>query len=529
MRLFLDLIENLNQSKVEKDNVQALSYYFSNESPKEGIATLALLSQKKPARIAKTNELKTWLLFEKSIPEWLYEDCEKATNDPLETLGLLASGKKEKGGTPIQISDLLGYVQEIKSIEKEDQRDSIVQIWSKLDFKECHFFNKLITGSFRTSIPISVLAKSLALAFDQDEFNIQNKLKSNWKPDGKTLTDWLKEESPEGESKKPYPFHDFTRLEIVDEISNPEHWLVEWKYEGLRCQIMVMESKVWLWTLDHEMVSGQFPEIVQSAEKLPHGTVLEGQILPLTDGKVASSDILKARLRSKKPGKKELGSSEFYFLVFDQLESRTEDIRHLPLQARKAIIESTLSETRIDRFFIEKTMGFSTLLELEEIQNQARENHASGLMLKKSTASYTHDKDNKNWLAMALKPITLNAVLLYAKKGKETQSNKFDNFTLAAWDEGKLVPFVNLSMAFSTPDQHKIGSFIKLNTVENFGPVRSLKPGLVFEISFDSIETSARHKSGIILKKAKLVQIRWDLKIEEAIHLRELKAMTVKG
>ena len=167
-------------------------------------------------------------------------------------------------------------------------------------------------------------------------------------------------------------------------------------------------------------------------------------------------------------------------------------------------------------------------MELEEIQNQARENHASGLMLKKTTAAYTHEKDNKNWVALALKPITLNAVLLYAQKGKETQSNKFDNFTLAAWEDGKLVPVVNLSNAFSTPDQHKLDSFIKLNTVEKFGPVRSLKPGLVFEISFDSIETSARHKSGLMIKKATLVRIRWDLKIEEAIYLRELKAMTVK-
>jgi DNA ligase 1 len=353
---------------------------------------------------------------------------------------------------------------------------------------------------------------------------VAHRLMGNWSPLTHTWEEIMESEIGDF-SGLPYPFflaYALTEPQMPAIEKAVREWYAEWKWDGIRGQLIKRNGQVFLWSRGEELISNQFPELTSAAmQQLPDGTVLDGEIVVMQNGYVASFNVLQTRLNRKKITDKVCRESPATFIVYDIPEFDGKDIRPSPLVERRTLLQ-TLFESLTPPFYLAPQWTASSFAELATLRENARESGAEGLMLKHKNSPYLSGRKSGYWWKWKVEPLTLDAVLIYAQAGHGRRANLYTDFTFALWDKDKLVPFAKAYSGLTDAELLKLDKWIKQHTIERFGPVRSVSAELVFELAFEGVQKSSRHKCGYAVRFPRILRWRSDKPATEANLLEDL-------
>ena len=525
MKHFANLFRQLDSTTRTTLKVNALESYFRTAPPQDALWVIALFTSKRPRRTVSTKILREWAAELADIPLWLFEESYHIAGDLAETIALVlppAQSTNEKS-----LSTIITELKALRSAEEEVKKAAVLETWQSLDTDERFLFNKLITGGFRVGVSKKLLAKGLAKALDKPETEIAHRLMGDWTPDTITYEELLLSDDFDESISKPYPF--FLAYPVdgkVEDFGSLDQWMVEYKWDGIRGQLIKRQGQVFVWSRGEELINASFPEFQRLTESLGDDYVLDGEIVVHRDGKLGSFKDLQSRLGRKTVSAKRLKELPASIIVYDLLEYHGEDIRHLPQSVRRQHLETVVKQLDSGMITLSPIITAESWATLKEIREGARAIDAEGLMLKRADAPYQVGRKKGGWWKWKLDPYTIDAVMLYAQRGHGRRTNLYTDYTFAVWnDDGKLVTFAKAYSGLTDAEFKEVTRFVKANTIESFGPVRSVRPELVFEIAFEGISKSSRHKSGIALRFPRILRWRRDKKVEEANHLDDLVAL----
>ncbi|MBK9255778.1 MAG: ATP-dependent DNA ligase [Saprospiraceae bacterium] len=529
MKLFAQLFTDLDRTTSTLQKVNLLAQYFKNAlSDEDRLWAIALFTHRRPSRTVNTTLLRTWCAKEAGIPLWLFEENYHIIGDLAETIALLYPGSTKT--SQFTLTYWVNYISDLKNCDEQQKFESITNAWNQLDSGERLIFNKLITGGFRIGVSDKLLVKALSVYTRLEENLITHKLMGNWSPDVTTFQKLIFEESEVSLLSRPYPFYLAYPLSEMDTENNesqlnPETWAAEWKWDGIRCQFIKRKGHIFMWSRGEELITNKFPEFLKS-ETVPDNIVLDGELVAFKDDKPLDFNVLQTRLGRKTISSAILKSAPACFIAFDILEYENQDIRHLAFEERRKILETIAHKWNDNNHFqLSPLVHFDSLEQLKQKRATARNTGAEGLMLKKQNGTYLAGRKTGEMWKWKLDPYTIDAVMIYAQRGHGRRANLFSDFTFAVWDNDRLVPFTKAYSGLTDIEMTEITQFVKKNTLENFGPVSSVKPELVFEIAFEGINESKRHKAGVALRFPRIKLWRRDKSADNANSLEDLKKL----
>jgi len=484
---------------------------------------MAILSHRRPKRTVKTSLLRQWAAELADIPLWLFEESYHKVGDLAETIALVLPPAEKQHD-----ASLAQWIAVIKNLDKKEEafkKATVIDALQGLTYNERFVFNKLITGSFRVGVSQKLMMRALAKFEDQDENTIAHRLMGNWTPDTITYEALIRAENPLDDISRPYPFYLAYAIDGEPEnLGNPDDWQVERKWDGIRGQLIIREDNLFVWSRGEELVTDKFPEYHPLTDLLPNGTVIDGEILPFKDGLPLTFNVLQTRIGRKNVTKKILESAPVILMAYDLLEYEGEDIRQRPLRERRALLEKILIEHPTNDI-----IKLSEIVEIDQWEQAAaaradsRAHFSEGLMIKRLDSDYKIGRKKGDWWKWKVDPLTIDAVMIYAQQGSGRRANMYTDYTFAVWDGDNLVPFTKAYSGLTDKEFNKITAWVRKNTKERFGPVRSVKPELVFELAFEGINLSTRHKSGVALRFPRMSRWRKDKPASEANTLKDLK------
>ncbi|MEP7079785.1 MAG: ATP-dependent DNA ligase [Ginsengibacter sp.] len=526
LRSFALLVQKVGTTTKTNEKLKALVEYFSKAHEKDKVWVIAIFSGRRPRRIASGSLLATWCCEKTLLPFWLFTESYHTVGDLGETIALLLPPKKEKTN---ETADLHYYLEQIISLEKvhEDlKKEFIVDCWAKMDTAERFVFNKLLTGSFRIGVSQKIIINALAKVVSADASQIAHRISGNWDPVTTSFDELLVHESLSADVSRPYPFYlSYALSGEPQSLGAPDDWQVEWKWDGIRGQIIKRNDELFVWSRGEELMTEKFPEYQILKEALRNGTVLDGEIIPLTNGEVLPFSLLQTRIGRKNISRKNLEDVPVGFIAYDLLEYGGEDFRNVPLFERRKQLEAIVQSVNHPSLQISLVIDFNDWDELAATREMSRSKNAEGLMIKKKDSVYRAGRKTGDWWKWKINPLTIDAVMIYAQKGSGRRSNLYTDYTFAVKDGDKLVSFAKAYSGLTDKEFAKVDYFVKRNSLEKFGPVRTVKPELVFEIAFEGIAASNRHKSGVALRFPRISRWRHDKKADEINTLDDLKEM----
>ena len=547
MEAFQALFDQLDRVTGTRAKVAALVAHFQEAAPEDAAWALTLLLGKRRRRLITGRRLREILRDRGGLADWLIDDCHGQVGDSAETITLLwpavrqnlapveAAVPRISSGQPLHwwMETLLPA---IRDLPDEEQSDAVIALWQAVPIEQHFIANKLLTGGFRVGVSTGLISRAVAQAFALDENLIVQRLMGGFEPSAERFQRLTAPEGAEERrsSSTPYPFFlasplDPGRLQDTD----PGNWQVEWKWDGIRGQLIHRGSGIYLWSRGEELVNDSFPELVDLGSALPNGSVLDGEVICWRNGETTplGFDQLQRRLGRKTVGATLRRECPMRFIAYDLLECDGEDIRDRPLEERQKLLSELLAD--IDhpegwRLKQSQTWALSHWPELNQQRNRAREQHAEGLMLKNRLSPYLSGRKRGHWWKYKLDPMTLDAVLLYAQAGSGRRANLFTDYTFGLWteeEEPQLVSFAKAYSGLNDTEILELDRWIRRNTLQRFGPARSVKAELVFEIGFEGIHASKRHKSGIAVRFPRILRWRRDKPAKEADRLAAAKQL----
>lgn len=521
MKAFAQLFTSLDQTNSTLKKVAALKEYFDTADAKDKLWTIALLSHKRPRRTVKTTLLRQWAAELGNIPDWLFEEAYHTVGDLAESIALIVP----KGNDQAQktLSEWIDTIQALRDRLDEEKKAVICKAWQGMGATERLVFNKLITGGFRMGVSQKLMTRALAQHTQLDEAELAHRLMGNWSPSDTSFDELLFASNRAADLSKPYPFYLAYPLDQAPAaLGKEEDWVVERKWDGIRGQVIVRGGEVFVWSRGEELVTDRFPELDFFKTLLPDGTALDGEIIPIKNDIPLPFGELQRRIGRKTIGKKLLAEVPIHLIAYDLLEYKGKDLRSAPLKERRAQLEALHRACTHERFRLSEAIVFQDWSELDAIRENARATHCEGLMLKKKDSPYRVGRKKGDWWKWKVDPLVIDAVMIYAQKGHGRRANLYTDFTFAVWDGEQLVPFTKAYSGLTDAEMNAVDAFVKKNTLERFGPVRSVTPELVFEIAFEGINRSTRHKSGIALRFPRINRWRKDKPTSEANTLSDL-------
>lgn len=525
MKRFAELYTRLDQTTKINTKVEELALYFDDVNDQDRLWTVAILSHRRPKRTVNTTLLRHWAAEMAGIPLWLFEESYHVVGDLSEAIALTLP--KPEGNNEQGLSYWVDYIKKLDKKEEEVKKEKVTAAWRKMNYTERLVFNKLIMGGFRIGVSQKLMVRALAKYTGIDENTLAHRLMGDWTPDDTTFENLILTKDPLEDISKPYPFYLAYALE--DEPHNiglPEEWIAERKWDGIRGQLIVRKDELFVWSRGEELVTDKFPEYAPLAELLPNGTVIDGEILPYKDGQPLTFNELQTRIGRKNVTKKIRERVPVVMVAYDLLEWEGEDWRKKPMQERRQQLMKLLEEVDTHGLLLlSEAVPFSAWEELEEERLNARQYHSEGLMLKRKDSVYRSGRRKGDWWKWKVDPLTIDAVMIYAQRGHGRRANLYTDFTFAVWDGDTLVPFTKAYSGLTDKEFREITSWVHRNTKERFGPVRSVEPKHVFEIAFEGIRKSSRHKSGVALRFPRIQRWRKDKPTSEANTLEHLHGM----
>ena len=526
MKHFAELFRRLDRTTKINDKVAALAEYFDTVGDdRDKLWTIALLSHRRPKRTVNSKLLRAWASDYAEIEVWLLEESYHVVGDLAETIALVLPPPEATSDR--RLSDWIETVQQLAKYDEEGKREAVTDAWKVLDYTERYLFNKLITGNFRVGVSQKLMTRALSKATGIEETNLAHRLMGNWTPDSTTYDELINSESATDDISRPYPFYLAYQLEQEPgELGDPSEWQAEHKWDGIRGQLIVREGELFVWSRGEELVTDKYPEYGPLAGLLPDGTVIDGEILPYAEGQPLGFNVLQTRIGRKTVSKKLLKEAPVVVMAYDLLELDGEDIRPRPMSERRELLEKLLDEHDTQGICVlSPVVQWSNWEELATERDTAREKFSEGLMLKRKNSPYRQGRKKGDWWKWKVDPLTIDAVMMYAQRGHGRRANLFTDFTFGVWDGDKLVPFTKAYSGLTDKEFNRITAWVRRNTIESFGPVRSVKPKHVFEIGFEGIRKSTRHKSGVALRFPRMLRWREDKPVNEANTKADLLAM----
>ncbi|MGB5977498.1 MAG: ATP-dependent DNA ligase, partial [Cyclobacteriaceae bacterium] len=385
----------------------------------------------------------------------------------------------------------------------------------------------LMTGGFRLGVSQALVVRAVAEVTDIVKAVVAHRIMGNWSPQDETFETLILEESKSDDLSKPYPFYLAYALESEPgDLGEPSDWQAEWKWDGIRSQFIYRGGNIFIWSRGEELITDKFPELHGLQAYLPDDIVIDAEIMPFKDGKPLPFASLQTRIGRKNVSKAILKKAPAVLFAYDLLELNGEDLREMPMQKRRELLEEIAEEaSRSGVLLLSPTVDFQSWSQLAELREKSREYYAEGFMLKHKNSPYKVGRKRGDWWKWKVEPLSIDGVLIYAQKGHGRRADLYSDYTFAVWNGDTLVPFAKAYSGLTDKEMKKVDYFVKRNTKERFGPVRTVKPELVFEIGFEGIQESSRHKSGVAVRFPRILRWRLDKKPEEANTLEELQSL----
>jgi DNA ligase 1 len=525
MKQFAALVNILGTSTGTNDKLDALSAYFTAASDRDKVWVIAIFSGRRPKRAVNSTQLQTWCIEISHLPQWLFEESYHTVGDLAETIALLLpeAGNEQPSHT------LSWYIDQLIAIQKADEtarKQFITSSWMQMDKEERFVFNKLITGGFRVGVSQKTMVNALAKTVSLNASVIAHRISGNWDPVTTDFQQLLSEESVAMDFSKPYPFYlAYAWEEDPAVLGEPRQWQAEWKWDGIRGQLIKRNNELFVWSRGEELMTDKFPEYTVLKDLVANGIVLDGEIIPSIENKPLPFALLQTRIGRKNVTKKQLQETPITFFAYDLLEFDGNDYREKQLYERRILLEQIVKSVNHPALILSPVIEFNDWHELAGIRSASRNMGAEGLMLKKKDSVYQAGRKRGDWWKWKIDPLVIDCVMIYAQKGHGRRSNLYTDYTFAVKDGDKLVVFTKAYSGLTDKEFAEVDAFVKRNSIEKFGPVRTVKPELVFEIAFEGIAASNRHKSGVALRFPRMNRWRKDKKPDEINTLQDLKKM----
>lgn len=545
MKAFADLYHRLDSSTSNNAKLTALVDYFRLAGDADAAWAVYFLGGGRPRQLVPTKLLRELAIQTSQLPPWLFEECYQAVGDLAETLSLLLPESEYESA-----AGLASWVEDnllpLRGAPPGDMLARLLLLLQQLDRRSQLVCIKLITGSFRVGVSKLLVTRALAEIADIDPKRVAQRLVGYTdiaaRPTAasfqRLIAGGSNTEADEGDIGQPYPFFLAHPLQIpVEEfaprLGSPRDWQIEWKWDGIRAQLVKRKGQLWIWSRGEELVTDRFPELAALASHIPDGTVIDGEIVGWKAGALQSFATLQQRIGRKTLNARLLEQAPVALLAYDLLEWQGEDWRPRPQYLRRVQLEQLVLQCA------QPQMQVSALLEGEDWQHLERQRSLSrslgveGMMLKGQQAQYGvgRTKDVGVWWKWKVDPYTVDAVLVYAQRGHGRRASLYTDFTFAVWDAPidvagrKLVTFAKAYSGLTDEEMRKVDAIVRRTTVETFGPVRTVAPTMVFELGFEGIALSARHKSGIAVRFPRMLRWRQDKPPAEADTLETLRAL----
>ena len=534
MRAFTQLIQRIDESNRTTDKLAALREYFLNVPSGDGAWAVYFLCGKKLKRSVRTGELRQRISEMSGHPLWLVEECYDHVGDLAETLSLLVPEGADVDGTAreLTLSEMVTeYLLPLREADEEERKRILFEVWATTDHVGRLVWNKLITGGWRIGIARTLVTRALAEAFNIEQALMAHRLLDFQEP-GEQEFEKLKaaEDQATDNPARPYPFYLASPIEVdPTELGSSEEWVAEWKWDGIRAQLIRRASVTLLWSRGEEFMTESFPELETAAIGIPEGTVLDGEILAWDEGsgKPMPFDQLQKRINRKSVSRKILEAVPVVFQAYDLLEIDRQDMRERPLIERRSRLEEIIgSDDSGDIIRMSPSITGCGWDELRKLRESSRERGVEGMMLKRRTSPYRVGRPRGDWFKWKIDPWTADMVLLYAQRGHGRRASLFTDYTFGVWQGDQLVTVAKAYSGLTNDEIRFLDEWIKANTVKRFGPVSEVPPVKVFEVAFEGIRLSGRHKSGVALRFPRISRIREDKQASQADSVESLKKLT---
>jgi DNA ligase-1 len=523
MKLFAELYAALDQTTKTNGKIAALTRYLSQAPAEDAAWAVSFLIGRRPKRLLESRKLAEWAIAEAGVPDWLFGECYHAVGDFAETIALLLPPAETSSPLPLH-----EWVEErllpMRDSPDDVRRAQLVSAWREMDEGQRFAWNKLITGEFRVGVSQSLVVRAIAETSGVSAETIAHRLMGEWQPTPDFWRRLIAADSSDADISRPYPFCLAYPLEgAVEDLGDPREWQVEWKWDGIRAQLIRRQFRTFLWSRGEELITERFPELEALGALLPEGTAIDGEVMPWKDAAPLPFAQMQRRIGRKVLGPKILAEVPVALIAYDLLEFRGEDVRERPLSWRREQLESIAPPN--SALVLSPIVPSTDWTELTRLRQESRTRKVEGFMLKRLDSPYRVGRRRGDWWKWKIEPYSVDAVLIYAQPGNGRRASLFTDYTFGVWDEGKLVPFAKAYSGLSDEEIREVDSFVRHNTVEKFGPVRHVKPELVFELAFEGIQRSSRHRSGIAVRFPRMARWRKDKTAEQADSIDTIRAL----
>jgi DNA ligase-1 len=525
MKRFATLFAALDGTTSTSAKVAALAEYFRTAPEDDRLWTIALLSGRRPRRSVTATDLRQWAAEAAGLPIWLFEESYPVVGDLAETIALVLP----EPSRTIQrsLAEWIGTIRALAGRPPPERKAAILDAWAGLGPEERFLFNKLITGGFRMGVSQKLMTRALAAATGLEEAELAHRLMGAWTPETVSYRALIHASDPAADLSRPYPFFLAYPLEAEPgTLGAPADWFAEWKWDGIRGQLVFRGGALALWSRGEELITDRFPEFARLADFLPAGTVIDGEVMAWAGEAPLPFAELQKRIGRKTVPRKLLAEAPAMLLAYDLLEAEGMDLRSLPFATRRGRLQALAVALPPEApLRLSPEVPFAGWDELAALRAGAGAARAEGLMLKRRASAYGVGRRRGDWWKWKLDPMTVDAVMVYAQAGHGRRATLYTDFTFAVRDGDDFVPFTKAYSGLTDAEFAEITRWVRANTLERFGPVRRVPPELVFEIAFEGIQASSRHKSGIALRFPRMVRWRRDKPAAEIDTLEGLRAL----
>ena len=549
MHQFTALYWRLDATTSTTEKLAALRDYFRTAPPDDAACALAVLSGTRQSRVVSTGQLRQWAAEVSGLPLWLIEECYAHVGDLAETLALVlpddvgsgTAAASARAVSPRSLAEIVRTtIHGLRQAAEEQKRAAVIDTWRRLEPRERIVWHKLITGGCRVGVSRTLVARALADVAGVEPAEMAHRLMGDTAADGAGFTKLLRGE-PEADSRRPYPFFLAAALErvgvadVAADLGPVTDWQAEWKWDGMRAQIVRRGAGVTVWSRGEEIVNEAFPEIVAAAATLPAGSVLDGELLAVRGGSLLGFAALSRRSGRRRVTRKLLEEIPCVFVAYDLLEIDGIDLRDRPLVERRGLVERLVPTPFVSPaagapagapgFFLSPVVQGESWGELAAVRADSRARAVEGLMLKRLASPYGVGRTRGDWWKWKVEPLEIDVVLLYAQAGHGRRAGLHSDYTLGVWHEGRLVTVAKAYSGLADAEIVEIDRIVRATTTEKHGPVRICHPTLVFQLAFEAVAASTRHKSGVAVRFPRIVRWRRDKQPADAGTLAELQRM----
>ncbi len=528
MRRFAALYAELDSTTATSEKVAAMVSYFEVAPPEDAAWAAWFLTGRKLKRVASAPLMGELVIEASGYPGWLVDECYGQVGDFAETIALLVDAQDDSDSN-VTLSTWVARLTELPSLDDAQRRASILRWWRGVPSEQRFLVNKLMTGALRVGVSQRLVVQALAKVSGLPTETIAHRLTGTFVPDADAFRALVApaDAAAAVDLDQPYPFFLASPLEAEPQTLGPiDEWLAEWKWDGIRAQVLKRHGRVRVWSRGEERLDGRFPEIEAAAAALSDGVVLDGEILGWRSGECPLPfAALQKRIGRLKPGAKSLADCPVVLLAYDLPEQDGVDLRERPLAERRARLAALL-ERAPSALRLSPLIAADSWDTFADARTESRDRGVEGLILKRRDSPYRVGRKRGDWWKWKIDPYTIDAVLVYSQPGSGRRSNLYTDHTFALWDdEGKLVPVAKAYSGLTDAEIASLDRWIRAHTLERFGPVRAVEPHHVFELAFEAINRSTRHKSGIAVRFPRILRWRTDKPAAEADRLRTLRAL----